>query len=158
MHFLKKQITNNRIICTQSGFQTMVLKEDVTARSSYLTSHIFCVKMQFAILSEHLRLYWPIMVSGGFWDVMEPACRWLVCGLATVAFSLIQSNLHYYNGHLSTIAFFFSPSRQFMHWLLFKPLYNGYLSTMVMATKPCPQLLQWPLDNSQCFYRDWWVS
>ena len=158
MHCLQKQITNNRIICTQSGFQTMVLKEDVTARSSYLTSHIFCVKMQFAILSEHLRLYWPIMFSGGFWDVMEPACRWLVCGLATVAFSIIQSNLHYYNGHLSTIPIFFLPSRQFMHWLLFKPLYNGYLSTMVMATKPCPQLLKWPLDNSHFFYRDWWMS
>ena len=45
----------------------MVLKEDVTARSTYLTSHIFCVKMQFAY---PFRTFETILTNHGF--------RWLL--------------------------------------------------------------------------------
>ena len=44
--FFTKTITNDCIICTQLGFQTIVLKEDVTTRSTCIS--IFGVKMQFA--------------------------------------------------------------------------------------------------------------
>ena len=145
MHCLQKQITNNRIICTQSGFQTMVLKEDVTARSSYLTFSVSkCNLLSFQNIWDYIdqswfqvafEMWWSQLAGGwlsppqrlplgipikiSIIEKIESARRtralsfsfspaspqhkeasveergWLVCGLATVAFSLIQSNLHY---------------------------------------------------------------
>ena len=40
----------------------------------------------------------------------------------------------------STMATFFCPGWQSIHWLLLKPLYNGHLSTTAKAAKACPQL------------------
>ena len=50
----------------------------------YLTSHIFCVKMQFAYPFRTFETTCILTIPGFRWlsDVIVPACRWLVHALA----------------------------------------------------------------------------